>query len=71
MSVSIEQQQAAINEVLVNKRLISDVASEFGLAKRSLYSLIQARQKPNKVKLSLLKQQLNLIEQQIELLSIN
>ena len=71
MSVSIEQQQAAINEVLVNKRLISDVASEFGLAKRSLYSLTQARQKPNKVKLSLLKQQLNLIEQQIELLSIN
>lgn len=71
MTVSIEQKQAAIDEVLINKRLISDVATEFGLAKRSLYSLIQARQKPNKLKLSLLKQQLILIEQQIEQLSIN
>ena len=71
MSVSVEQKKAAVDEVLINKRLISDVATEFGLAKRSLYSMIQARQKPNKVKLSLLKQQLSLIEQQIEQLSIN
>lgn len=71
MSVSVEQKKAAVDEVLINKRLISDVATEFGLAKRSLYSMIQARQKPNKGKLSLLKQQLSLIEQQIEQLSIN
>ncbi|ATC97045.1 hypothetical protein [Pseudoalteromonas tunicata] len=63
--------QAAINEVLINKKLISDVATDFKIAKRTLYILVKAQQKPNQNRLNQLQIKIQTLQQQLQVLQVS
>ena len=62
--------QAAIDEVLIDKKLVSDVATKYKIAKRTLYSLVKSHKKPSENCAIKLKLKIQLLQQQLQILEI-